>query len=118
MDNYEIVTLAKCQRRSNSDDHNTEKNFLYLTSKMRSLRPNSTTRILFYWNAARIFDSCYQSTQEFINRPDLLLRDSSGQLILKNGDKMLDFRLPEARSMWANGKKEIVEIKNRIRLCF
>ena len=114
MDNYDIVSLEKCLTRFNGDDHNTEKIFLYLTSKMRSLRPKSNTRILFYWHAAMIYEQCYQSTREFISRPDLLLRDSSGELILSKGAKMLDFRLPEARSMWANGRTEINSLKLKI----
>ena len=96
MDNYDIVSLEKCLY-NNGNDHNTEKHFLYLTSKMRSLRPNSKTRILFYWHATKLRTSCYKSGREFDNRPDLFVK--------KGGHRLWDFRIPEARSMWADGKK-------------
>ena len=102
MDNYDVVSLEKCLYEG-QNDKNTEGHFIELTSKMRSLRPASDTKILFYWHLTQIIDACYQATQEFIDRPDLWLYDGAGEPILNKGHKILDFRKAEARSMWANG---------------
>ena len=112
MDNYDVISLEKCLYEDHNDK-NTEAHFIDLTSKMRSLRPSSDTKILFYWHLTQIINDCYQSTQEFMDRPDLWLYDSSGEAILNKGHHVLDFRVAEARTMWANGIRELFDITNR-----
>ena len=47
MDNYDIISLEKCLHQT---EEKTEEMFLELTSQMRQLRPDSDTKILFYWH--------------------------------------------------------------------
>merc|ERR550519_1785747 len=49
MDNYEIISLEKCLRENGSPDHLTEQYFVNLTSQMRTARPESSAKILYYW---------------------------------------------------------------------
>ena len=59
MDNYDVISLEKCLYEDHNDK-NTEAHFIDLTSKMRSLRPSSDTKILFYWHLTQIINDCYQ----------------------------------------------------------
>ena len=57
MDNYDVISLEKCLDNPDND-WRTEAVFVDLVSKMRSLRPDSETKILFYWHLTQIVD-CY-----------------------------------------------------------
>lgn len=76
MDNYDIISLEKCLYED-SNDQRTEDYFVNLTSQMRSLRPASESKILFYWHLTQIV-SCYEATEAMLSRPDLWLYDDDG----------------------------------------
>ena len=57
VDNYDVISLEKCLDNPDND-WNTEAVFVDLVSKMRSLRPASDSKILFYWHLTQVFD-CY-----------------------------------------------------------
>ena len=44
---------------------------------MRSLRPASESKILFYWHLTQIV-SCYEATEAMLSRPELWLYDDDG----------------------------------------
>ena len=57
MDNYDVISLEKCLDNPDND-WRTEAVFVDLVSKMRSLRPESETKILFYWHLTQVVN-CY-----------------------------------------------------------
>ena len=99
MDNYDIVSLEKCLHQT---DEKTEDMFLNLTSQMRELRPESNTKILFYWHLTQTYD-CYQANEDFLARPDLWLYDNRGYPVTISNSVHWDSRFPEARELWSEG---------------
>jgi len=102
METYDIISLEKCLFVG-ANDQNTEAVFLNLTSRMHTLRPESQTRILYYWGFSAI--KCYQSTLRLLDQPALWLRDSTGYPVLSGPHHLpsWDFRMEEARQMWIEG---------------
>jgi len=102
MDTYQVVSLEKCLFRG-SNDQNTEAVFLNLTSRMHELRPESSTKILFYWSFTLL--NCYQSTPGLLQQEDLWLKDSQGFPVLQGPHNLpvWDFRQEEARKHWIEG---------------
>jgi len=103
MDHYDIISLEKCLfETANERPTATEGKFQKLTSQMRSLRPESKSKILFYWATDRVF-ACYQSVADFQNMPDMWLRDVEGYPVLINDLPFFDFRIKESADLWING---------------
>ena len=100
MDNYDIISLEKCLHQT---DEKTEEMFLNLTSQMRELRPESDTKILFYWHLTQTYD-CYQANDDFLARPDLWLYDNHGYPVTISNSVHWDFRFQEARELWSEGE--------------
>ena len=57
MDNYDVISLEKCLDNPDND-WRTEAVFVDLVSRMRTLRPESEAKILFYWQLTQLVD-CY-----------------------------------------------------------
>ena len=57
MDNYDVISLEKCLNNP-ENDWNTEAVFVDLVSRMRTLRPESEAKIIFYWQLSALVD-CY-----------------------------------------------------------
>ena len=57
MDNYDVISLEKCLDNPDND-WRTEAVFVDLVSKMRTLRPDSEAKIIFYWHLTQVVD-CY-----------------------------------------------------------
>merc|ERR1719391_534230 len=66
MDHYDIISLEKwlCKNKEECENFtkspSTEAHFQELVSRMRELRPESNTKILFYWSTSMFFE-CYQA---------------------------------------------------------
>lgn len=69
---------------------------------MRTLRPESSTKVLFYWSVSQTFD-CYAAVAELVARPDLWLRDDQGYPVMVGSLPLYDFRIDEAGKMWRTG---------------
>ena len=86
---------------------------------MHSLRPESQTKILYYWAFTAV--RCYQSVQRcavtaglpqgpqhrLLERPEMWLRDSTGSPVMAGPFNIpqWDFRTEEARQMWVDGEQ-------------
>ena len=77
--------------------------FVNVTTRMRTLRPNSSAKILFYWHVTQTID-CYEAVAELVAKPELWLRDDLGYPVMVGGSPLYDFRLEEASKMWRKGK--------------
>ena len=73
---------------------------------MRTLRPNSNSKILYYWSVGQSID-CYEATDELLARPDLWLKDDLGYTVLRGSLPHYDFRIEEASRLWTNGEMKI-----------
>ena len=80
-----------------------EQYFVNVTSRMRTLRPNSDAKILYYWSVSSSYD-CYEALDELLSRPDLWLKDDLGFTVMMGSLPHYDFRLEEASNMWKRGK--------------
>ena len=74
-----------------------------VTNRMRTLRPNSDARILFYWNVDSSID-CYEAADELVSRPDLWLRDDLGYPVMMGSLPHYDFSIQEASTLWQRGE--------------
>ena len=74
-----------------------------VTARMRTLRPESTAKVLFYWSVSQTVD-CYAAVAEIVARPDLWLRDDLGYPVMVGGLPLYDFRIEEASRMWRKGQ--------------
>ena len=79
-----------------------------LTARARELRPQSDCRILHYFATDGQGFQCYRAQEDLLAQPHLILRDSNGDTVLHGNAKVpfYDFRLPEARELYVNGRSD------------
>ena len=73
-----------------------------ITDRMRTLRPNSEARILFYWSVDSSF-GCYEAADQLNARPDLWLKDDLGFPVMIGALPHYDFRIEQASRLWKKG---------------
>ena len=86
--------------------------FVNLTARARELRPQSDCRILHYFATDGQGFQCYRAQEDLLAQPHLILRDSNGDTVLHGPPwsnvkvPFYDFRLPEARELYVNGRSD------------
>ena len=69
---------------------------------MRTLRPNSKAKILFYWSVDSSFN-CYEAADELLDRKGLWLKDDHGFPVMIGSLPHYDFRIEQASRLWKKG---------------
>merc|ERR1719348_626458 len=100
MDHYQFISIEKCTMNS-AWGASTEETFQNLVPHMWELRPNSSSKILYYWASDTGF-SCYESMDTLQSLPELWLYDNNGYPVIggPHSTPFYDFRIQAAADLW------------------